>query len=319
MPRYLDPKSDVVFKKIFGEHPHLLIHFLNALLPLPEDGLIKSIEYLPAEQIPVIPILKNTFVDVKCLDHQGRIFIVEMQIQWIDSFMQRMLYGTSKAYVKQLEKGEQYEYLNPVYGLGLLASIFDKESDDWYHHYKIINVQKPERELKGLQMVFIELPKFKATTFNQKKVRALWLRFMNEVNENSREIEPMLFEVPEIKEALSLSEEAGYTPAELETYDQYWDAVRVQKSLISGSYSIGEEVGLKRGFQKGEEIGFQKGEESGLQKGRQNEKIMMAKKMLIAGKSLQEINKFTELSLEELRFINEQIELTIENKPESVS
>ena len=40
MPRYLDPKTDIVFKKIFGEHPRLLKSFLNAVLPFPEDRLI---------------------------------------------------------------------------------------------------------------------------------------------------------------------------------------------------------------------------------------------------------------------------------------
>ena len=30
MSRYLDPKADVVFKKVFGQHPHLLISFHNS-------------------------------------------------------------------------------------------------------------------------------------------------------------------------------------------------------------------------------------------------------------------------------------------------
>ncbi|MDR2809813.1 MAG: Rpn family recombination-promoting nuclease/putative transposase, partial [Tannerellaceae bacterium] len=33
MAHYLDPKNDLVFKRIFGEHPDLLISFLNALMP----------------------------------------------------------------------------------------------------------------------------------------------------------------------------------------------------------------------------------------------------------------------------------------------
>lgn len=106
MSRYLDPKADVVFKKIFGERPHLLKSFLNALLPLPEDGLIETLTYLPSEQVPVIPTFKSTIVDVKCKDMKGRVFIVEMQIQWSKSFMQRLLFGASTAYVRQLEKGE---------------------------------------------------------------------------------------------------------------------------------------------------------------------------------------------------------------------
>ena len=59
MSRYLDPKADVVFKKIFQEHPDLLKSFLNAVLPLPADGLISTLECLPSEQIPVIPVLKQ--------------------------------------------------------------------------------------------------------------------------------------------------------------------------------------------------------------------------------------------------------------------
>jgi hypothetical protein len=47
-----------------------------------------------------------------------------MQVEWSASFMQRMLFGTSRAYVNQLKKGEKYEYLKPVYGLGLLGEKF---------------------------------------------------------------------------------------------------------------------------------------------------------------------------------------------------
>ena len=120
MPRYLDPKADIVFKRIFGEHPKLLQNFLNALLPLSPGEQIASLEYLPSEQAPQIPIFKRSIVDVKCTDSQGRIFIVEMQMEWTLSFMQRMLFGAAQAYVKQLYKGENYKALCPVYGIGIL-------------------------------------------------------------------------------------------------------------------------------------------------------------------------------------------------------
>ncbi len=41
--------------------------------------------------------------------------------------MQRMLFNASTAYVRQLKVGEDYCLLQPVYGLALLGSIFDKE------------------------------------------------------------------------------------------------------------------------------------------------------------------------------------------------
>ncbi len=125
MSRYLNTRSDLVFKKIFGEHPHLLKSFLNAVLPLSDDKKIVELSYLPTEQIPEIPVLKRTIVDVKCTDKQGRMFIVEMQINWTDSFKQRLLFGTSQAVVKQLAKGEDYHLLQPVYGLGIVSATYD--------------------------------------------------------------------------------------------------------------------------------------------------------------------------------------------------
>jgi hypothetical protein len=64
--RFLDPKSDLVFKKIFGENKDLVKSFLNSLLPLDDHGLIDTIEYLTPEQVPAIPTMKRTIVDVKC-------------------------------------------------------------------------------------------------------------------------------------------------------------------------------------------------------------------------------------------------------------
>ena len=63
MGKYLDPKADLTFKKVFGErqrvgdqgsgmHKHLVISLLNAMLPLKDDECIESIEYWPAEKIP---------------------------------------------------------------------------------------------------------------------------------------------------------------------------------------------------------------------------------------------------------------------------
>ena len=276
MSRYLNPRADVVFKKIFGEHEHLLISFLNSLLPLPPDGLIESLTYLPTEQIPKIPVLKRTIVDVRCTDQRGHIFIVEMQVEWSASFMQRMLFGASRAYVNQLKKGEKYKYLKPVYGLGLLGENFDSQSPDFYHHYKIVNVDKPTRELKGLQFVFIELKKFKPNNMAQKKLQILWLRFMSEINENTTTIDPALLDVPEIREAIELSEQSAYNAAELEAYDAYWDVVSTEKTLLSDRYEKGKE------------------------EGKVENKADIAKKMLIKGMEISLIAELTGLSQAEI-------------------
>lgn len=277
MGRYLDPKSDIVFKKVFGQHPHLLKSFLNAILPLQQGELIESLEYLPSEQIPDIPILKRTIVDVKCYDQQGKIFIVEMQIEWTDSFIQRLLYGTASAYVKQLNAGEAYHLLNPVYGLGLINSIYDHKTADWYHHYGLVKLSNHREEvIKGLTLVFVELPKFVPTTHAAKKLQVLWLRFMREINDKTREVDPSLLEVPEIKEAVRLTEEAAYSPAELDAYESYWKAVSSEKTLL----------------------------EERVQKVRAEEKIEIAKKMKTAGIPYPTISECTGLSHNEIEHFN---------------
>lgn len=93
--RYLDPKNDLVFKKVFGSHANILISFLNAMLPLNDGQTIISIEYLPPELVPDIPIFKNSIVDVRCSDNHHRQFIVEMQMLWTDSFKSRVLFNAS--------------------------------------------------------------------------------------------------------------------------------------------------------------------------------------------------------------------------------
>jgi predicted transposase/invertase (TIGR01784 family) len=249
MSRYLDPKADVVFKKIFGDHPHLLISFLNAVLPLAPDHLIVTLTYLPTEQVPVIPEFKRTIADVKCKDAKGRTFIVAMQMNWTDSFKQRLLFGTSQAFVKQLKKGKGYKLLQPVYGLGMVAENYD-QGEEWYHHYQLVKKGNSDGDvIEHLQLIFIELPKFPVHSSDEKKLRLLWLRFLREIDEKTRTVSQELLAVPEIAQAIELSEESAYTPAELEVYQSYWDGVSREKTLMMDKFVEGKAEG-KRGVAK---------------------------------------------------------------------
>lgn len=293
MARYLDPKSDIVFKKIFGDHPHLLISFLNAVLPLAPEGKIVSLTYLSNENIPKIPILKRTIADVRCVDEQGRVFVVEMQINWTDGFKERLLFEASQAYVKQLEKGEQYHLLQPVYGLGLINAIFDKQSAEWYHHYQLVNVMKPVREtIEGLQLIFIELPKLTTQGITD-DLRLLWLRFMREVNEKMSEVASELLAVPAIQEAVTLSEEAAYTRGELSAYEEYWDVVSVEKTIQYGGYLEGKAEGRAEGRAEG--------------KAEALSSTFHAIELLKQGVAMQEIANQTGLNFDELALLRKQM------------
>jgi len=303
MSRYLDPKADVVFKKIFGEHPDLLMSFLNALLPLPANSPIVSLTYLQVEQIPAIPEFKRTIADVKCTDAHGRVFIVEMQMNWNDSFKQRLLFGTSQAFVKQLAKGEDYKFLQPVYGLGLVAEIYETTTPTWYHHYQL--VKKGDKEyadvIEHLQLIFIELPKFPIQSNEEKKLRLLWLRFLREINEKTKMAPDDLLAVPEIAKAVELAQEAAYTPAELNMYESYWDQVSREKTMFSSKYAEGEAVGEARGRAEGRA----EGEAAGQAQLNQERRIIV-KKLLKQGMSIENIMTIVSFSRQEIEEIQKE-------------
>jgi len=178
MAKYLDPKADLTFKKIFGEHKHLVISLLNALLPLKDGERVESIEYWPAEKIPDrTEAEKYSIVDVCCKDNKQREFIVEMQMSWTDSFKRRVLLNASKAYVAQTKKGMSYADLQPVYALNFVNAKFLEDVEDYYHYYHLVHDRYTDKVIDGLHLIFIELPKFKPTTFAERKMQVLWLRF----------------------------------------------------------------------------------------------------------------------------------------------
>jgi predicted transposase/invertase (TIGR01784 family) len=305
MSRYLDPKADVVFKKIFGEHPNLLISFLNAVLPLASNNPIVELSYLPNEQVPQIPAFKQTIADVKCKDAKGRGFIVEMQMNWTDSFRQRLLFGASQAFVKQLEKGEEYRFLQPVYGLGLVAEIYERTSPEWYHHYQLVKKGNLESDvIEHLQLIFIELPKFPVHSPDEKKLRLLWLRFLREIDEKTKTVPEELLEVPEIAKAVELAEESAYTPGELEYYESYWDSVRREKTLVLDKFIEGE----AKGRIEGEAKGRIEGKAEGLVEGEAKERRNIAKKLLRRGVSIDIVVEDTELTREEVEAIKANLD-----------
>ena len=229
MAKYLDPKADVTFKKVFGEHKNLVISLLNALLPLDEGKQIESIEYMPPEMVPETPLGKNSIVDVRCEETGGRKFIVEMQMEWFPDFMQRVLLNASKAYVRQLPKGDDYKLLQPVYSLNLVNHTFEPNLDGYYHYYHLVHDIHTDKVLDGLHLVFVELPKFKAKNLTEKKMQVLWLRFLTEIDrDGADDVSQDLLDNPQTGEALEIVRESGLNDVERAAYEGFWDRVSIE-------------------------------------------------------------------------------------------
>lgn len=60
------------------------------------------------------------------------------------------------------------------------------------------------------------------------------------------DISPDLLEVSEIREAIDLLRESAYSKSELAAYDKFWDNVRVERTLISDSFTEGKIEGIEQ-------------------------------------------------------------------------
>ena len=282
--KYLDPKNDLIFKKVFGEHPDILRSFLNSMLPLPEGQEIVELEYLSPEMIPETFLEKFTSVDVRCKDNLGRQFLVEMQMNWTTAFKQRVLFNASRAYVTQSHKEVEFRSLKPVYALNLINAIYLPQSPEYYHHYAVVHLKDSNERLHGLEFVFIELEKFKAQNIAQKKLQVLWLRFMTEINERTETIDPELLAQPEIQKAINFVMEASLSKEEKHLYEKNWDRISSEKTLLSAALTQG----------------WVKGKEEGREEGKNKEKREIAKRLKKSGMSIAEISDITGLGSEDI-------------------
>ena len=282
----MDPKADLTFKKVFGEHKDLVISFLNALLPFEsdEDEISEVIEYMDPELRPRNPLKKDSVVDLRCRDARGRQFVVEMQMMWTSEFKQRVLFNASKAYVSQLDIGHDYELLQPVYSLNLVNDTYT-EGDVWYHDYRMVSVEETNEVIEGLRLIFIELPKFKPDSFSRRRMQVLWLRYLTEINAKTRQVPEELMAVPEIHKAVEELEESAFTDQQLLVYDKFWDMVSTSRTLINGAIRRGLREGMQKGMEKGMKKGMKKGLQQGLKQGMEEERMKIAARMRQLGLS----------------------------------
>ena len=105
--------------------------------------------------------------------------------------------------------------------------------------------------IEGLHFTFIELPKFTPHSIADKRMMVLWLRFLTEINSNTKDIPADLLNDPEIGKAVEELEISGFSDAELRAYDKFWDSVSVERTLLDDSYQKGKKEGMEEGIEKG--------------------------------------------------------------------
>ena len=217
--RFADPKNDLAFKKIFGneQHKEILISFLNSVLDFKGSRRIKDIKIVNPYQVPKIPELKETILDIKAKNEDNEEFIVELQKKNLHNFAKRSLYYTSKAYISQLPKNNDYNQLKKVYFIGIVNfEIF--ETEDYISRHLILDQKTLKQELKDFEFTFIELPKFNKQLNELNSTLDKWIYFIKHAQDLT--MIPKEFEnITEFKEAFEIAERTTWSKDELDIYD----------------------------------------------------------------------------------------------------
>jgi predicted transposase/invertase (TIGR01784 family) len=182
-----------------------------------------------------------------------------MQMYWTNSFMSRVLFNASKAYVKQLDGGGDYTMLKPVYSLNFINDSFDSDDSVYYHDYRITNVANAKKQIDGIELVFIELPKFRPKNRADSKLYDLWLTFLTQIKNDSEAVPKELMENELTRDAVQCLEQNSYTRVELDTYDKFLDVIRVERTFHVDALAKGMAIGKA----EGEAIGIEKGKAEG--------------------------------------------------------
>ena len=214
--RFIDPKIDFAFKKIFGssDSKDILINFLNAIL-YEAQPLIEDLEIIDSQ--PENPTLgvQDTRLDVKATINGDRIALVEIQLINVPSFGNRVLYNAAKSYSQQLTGKDRYERLKTVISLKIADFEMFENQPEFMSRFVF---QEKEQQFEcpdtAIELVFIELPKFSKELAALETTADQWIYFIK--NTSTLETVPeTLSAVPEIQKAFRIATEDNFTQEEL--------------------------------------------------------------------------------------------------------
>jgi predicted transposase/invertase (TIGR01784 family) len=248
MPRpvFADPKTDFVFKRIFGSEAHkaALVGFLNDILGLEGDRRIVDVTFLSPEQRPKVSELKHSIVDVKCVDARGTHYVVEMQLLNVEAFEKRVVYNVAKAYTNQLEAGSAYPKLDDVIGISICDFELWPRGEGFdipmLSHWRMQERYSGTVGLPALQFVFLELPKYSGTPEPQSLVDK-WAYFFREAE--SLEVIPPGLQHPPLIEALEAARTARFSSDEWDAYIAAGMAIQNERGALALAHRRGIEQG----------------------------------------------------------------------------
>ena len=297
MTKFINPFTDVGFKRIFGQeiNKDLLIDFLNSLLE--GERHISDIHFLDKEIQGESIEDRNCIYDIYCTDDNGEQFIVEMQNRRQAFFRERAVYYLSRAIARQGERGSNWQFdLKAVYGIFFLNFQLESIGQKLRTDVCLEDRDTHEPFSDKLRFIFLQLPLFDKEEHECDNNFERWIYVLKNMETLQRlpfKARNAVFQkLEEIVDIASLSKEDRM---------KYDESIKVYRdNLVTELYAVqkGLEQGLQQGIQQGLKQGIQQGIQQGLKQGIQQSQADIARRMKSKGYAAAKIADMTGLSPE---------------------
>ena len=261
---------------------------LEGLITVLTGEVVKIEELLESEGNQETATDKFNRVDIKAKNSKGEIIIVEVQLTRQLYFLQRMLYGVSKAITEHIEIGEKYDRVKKVYSINILYFDLGKGSDYLYHGKTVFTgvhtndrLEVNTKEADELRMrvpedIFPEYYIIRVNEFNSVATTPIeeWLDYLknNRIKDDTT--------TPGLKEARQKLLYMTMSDKERRAYDAHMDDIMVQNDVFYTARMEGRAKGLAEVRAEGRAEGI----------------MLTAKNLKSMGFSISDIMKATGLS-----------------------
>jgi len=201
----INPKVDIVFKKLFGseENKDILLSLINSILPQNEQ--ITEIELANPYNIADYIDGKISILDIKAKDEDGKLYDIEMQVGEQGYYGKRSLYYWGKTYTGQIDTGEMYSKLKKTIVISILDFKYFKDDERVHRIIRAKDVESNEeyQELDCFELHFIELKKFSKELSALTTTLDRWITFLTKAYEYEKgNVPEELSKDPAVKKAI---------------------------------------------------------------------------------------------------------------------
>ena len=299
MPHFINPFTDIGFKRIFGQKisKPLIIDFLNSLMEGEEH--IEDITFLDKEQPALYEDDRSLIYDIYCQTERGENIIVEMQNKSQPYFKDRSIYYISEAIARQGERGTSWQYsIDAVYLVAFL-NFCPLDFDKTFRTDVMLTDTKTNKAFTDkVRMTFMQLPLFDKEPDECDNDFDKWIYVLKNMDTLTRL--PWKAKSAVFKHLEEIASVSALNKDERLKYDEGLRKYRDTLSVLEGAKQDGLAEGRAEGRAKGMAEGMAEGMAKGMAEGANAEKIETAKRLLTIGASHDLIMTATGLTEQEI-------------------